>query len=61
LPEALRGKFRYVLVTTNRGSTEVFFVSEREIGIVYTKKHLEKDYSHYRIADGVYAYHYIRL
>lgn len=61
LPEALRGKFRYVLVTKNRGSTEVFFVSEREIGIVCSKKHLEKDYSHYRIADGVYAYHYDRL
>ena len=60
LPQALRGRFRCVAVSTNRGNLEVFFEYQPQIGIVCTKEQFENSFFHHRIADGVYAYHYQR-
>ena len=60
LPQALKGRFRCVAVCTNYGNTEVFFESDPYIGIVCPRAEFGKTVFYYKLADGVYAYHYQR-
>lgn len=64
LPANLRGKFQHILIvkhqTSDEQEVETVFQLEQDRGILCSTHHYKNDFWRHQMADGIYAYRYMR-